>query len=419
LKIVHAADLHLDSPLCGLERYEGAPVARIRGATRRALENLIALCLEEQAALLLIAGDLYDGNWKDYSTGLFFASQMARLRAGGTRVVFIRGNHDAASQLTKSLRLPENVRELDTRRPETVIFEDLGVAVHGQGFATRAVTDDLAARYPPRLPDLLNVGLLHTSAGGREGHENYAPCQIETLIAKGYDYWALGHVHRREVLCDSPWIVFPGNLQGRQARETGAKGATLITAEDARITAVEHRALDVVRWCTRDVDVTGSSSTDEVIDEVRRALQTLAAAGEGRTLAVRLRITGTTAAHAALIGELEQHENEIRAAATDVSDALWLERLEVRTQTPIDLDRLAQRDDAAGRFVRSVRALHDDEAALALLLDAFADLQRKLPQEAREGDDAIQLDDTSAIRKLLGDVEQMLVPMLFAEDPSP
>src|SRR5215470_1231925 len=103
MKIVHAADLHLDSPLRGLERYEGAPVERIRGATRRALENLVALCIEEQAALLLIAGDLYDGTWKDYATGLFFTAQLARLRAVGTQVVLVRGNHDAASNITRSL----------------------------------------------------------------------------------------------------------------------------------------------------------------------------------------------------------------------------------------------------------------------------------------------------------------------------
>src|SRR5437762_2642437 len=121
VKIVHASDLHLDSPLAGLERYEGAPVEAIRGATRRAFENLVTLCLDERAALLLIAGDVYDGDWKDYSTGLFFAATLARLRDAGTRVVVVRGNHDAASQITKNLRLPAHVRELSKDRPETVL----------------------------------------------------------------------------------------------------------------------------------------------------------------------------------------------------------------------------------------------------------------------------------------------------------
>src|SRR5450432_1382626 len=139
MKFVHAADLHLDSPLCGLPRYEGAPVDAIRGATRRAFDNLIDLCLEEGASFLLLAGDIYDGNWKDYSTGLFFAAGLARLRAANIPVVLIRGNHDAQSQITRHLRLPENVRELSVRAPESFELSKVGVVVHGQGFATRAV----------------------------------------------------------------------------------------------------------------------------------------------------------------------------------------------------------------------------------------------------------------------------------------
>jgi len=79
-RFIHAADIHLDSPLRGLDRYDGAPVEEIRGATRRALENLVDVCLAERVAFLLIAGDIYDGDWKDYNTGLFFHRQMSRLR---------------------------------------------------------------------------------------------------------------------------------------------------------------------------------------------------------------------------------------------------------------------------------------------------------------------------------------------------
>src|SRR5262245_22532176 len=205
MKFVHAADLHLDSPLRGLVRYDGAPVERMRAATRHALVNLVDLCLAEDAAFLLLAGDLFDGDWRDYGTGLFFLSEMARLRPAGIHVYLVRGNHDAASHVTRYLKLPEHVHELSWRRPETLVLEDRGVAIHGQSFATRAVTEDLATHYPDAIRDLLNVGLLHTCADGREGHERYAPCSVETLRNKGYDYWALGHVHAREVLARDPW----------------------------------------------------------------------------------------------------------------------------------------------------------------------------------------------------------------------
>jgi DNA repair exonuclease SbcCD nuclease subunit len=220
-KMVHAADLHLDSPLTGLVRYEGAPVDEVRGATRRALENLVSLCLEEQARLLLLAGDLYDGDWRDYSTGLFFSAQMERLREAGTQVVWIRGNHDAQSKLTHHLSLGEHCHELVSKQPSTLEFPALELAVHGQGFATPAVTDDLSARYPEPVRGVLNVGLLHTALSGRRGHAPYAPCDAVSLAHRGYDYWALGHVHQREIVSTAPYIVFPGNLLGRHVRVEG------------------------------------------------------------------------------------------------------------------------------------------------------------------------------------------------------
>lgn len=225
MKLFHAADIHLDSPMRGLEAYDGAPVDDLRMATRHALANLVDAAIDEQAALVLLAGDLFDGDWSHYSTGVHFVREMGRLREAGIKVVSIAGNHDAESKLTKSLAWPVNVHVLSTRKPETARFDDLGVAVHGQGYATPAVLDDLSKNYPKPLSGMVNVGLLHTSADGRPGHERYAPCTVEGLRQHGYDYWALGHIHHREVLSEEPPIVFAGNLQGRGLRETGPKSA--------------------------------------------------------------------------------------------------------------------------------------------------------------------------------------------------
>ena len=130
MKFVHAADIHLDSPLRGLERYPDAPVEEARNATRQAFENLVELAIGEDVAFVLLAGDLYDGDWRDYNTGLFFVGQMNRLRRAGIQVHLVSGNHDAASQITKHLRLPDNVVHYDHRRPETYVRGDLGVAIH-------------------------------------------------------------------------------------------------------------------------------------------------------------------------------------------------------------------------------------------------------------------------------------------------
>lgn len=419
MKLVHAADLHLDSPLLGLERYPGAPVDAIRGATRRAFENLMALCLEEQASVLLIAGDVYDGDWKDYSTGLFFASQLLRLREVGTRVVMVRGNHDAASQITRHLELPEHVFELSHQRPETRLFDDIGLAVHGQSFPQRSVPADLARGYPRPVAGALNVGLLHTSLTGREGHADYAPTTVETLRARGYDYWALGHVHRREVVSEAPFVVYPGNLQGRQWRETGEKGATIIGASGGRVTRVEHRPLDVVRWAVCEVDATGAASADDIVALSRQAVARAASHADGRTLAMRLVLRGATRAHAALVAEPEQWDAQIRLAAGEVAgEEVWVERVAVRTSSELDLRRLSEREDAVGQLIRALDGVRASESQREELLSLFADLAVKLPLEAREGPDAVRLDDPACIAEALSDVEGLLLPDLLSSGAS-
>jgi len=418
MKFVHAADLHIDSPLCGLVRYEGAPLGAMRGATRRAFENLIDLCLEESAAFLLIAGDIYDGNWKDYSTGLFFLSQLSRLRAADIPVVLIRGNHDAASQITKHLRLPAHVHELSVKAPESFEIPNVGVWVHGQGFSTRAVTDDLAAGYPEPRRGAFNIGLLHTSAGGREGHENYAPCRLETLVGKGYDYWALGHVHRREVLAEAPHVVFPGNLQGRHARETGPKGATLVTVSDGRVASVEHRALDVVRWKIVEVDVSSAANGHDVVDLATDGIARALAESGATTVAARIRIVGCTPAHAALCASPEQYANEIRLAATDAAgEGVFVENVLFATQTTIDLAKIRAQNDAVGELARSLQSAKNDGAELRLLAAELADLKQKLPLELREGEGALAFDEAH-LRAVLGEVEQLLIPRLLGRGES-
>ena len=415
MKFVHAADLHIDSPLCGLERYEGAPVERVRGATRRALENLVELCLVEDAAFLLLAGDIFDGDWKDYGTGLFFVAQMARLRQSGIPVYLVRGNHDAASQVTKYLPLPDLVHEFGSRNPETRVLDAHGVAIHGQSFATRAVTEDLAAGYPEPVRGLFNIGLLHTCAEGRAGHESYAPCSVEGLATKGYDYWALGHVHGREVLSTDPWIVFPGNLQGRHARETGPKGATVVTVHDGRVSAVEERALDVVRWMLCEVDAMDAASPDDAVEAVRGALEGAVAQAGGRLVAAPVTLRASAGVHRALLADAEAWTQRLRAVALDATgDNLWVERVRfVSGPTEAEQELSTSDEDAVVHFVRALRALRDDDRALiGLVNEELADLRRKLPAELREGDDGLRLEDPATLRRLVDEVESLVVGRL-------
>ncbi|HYJ10087.1 MAG TPA: DNA repair exonuclease [Polyangiaceae bacterium] len=382
MKLVHAADLHLDSALHGLSRYESAPVEEIRGATRRAFSNLVKLCLEEQAALLVISGDLFDGDWRDISTGLFFSAQLSKLCEAGVRVAWIRGNHDAVSQIRRSVRLPEPVLELRADRAETRVLEELGVAVHGRSFSRREESEDLAAGYPERVAGALNVGLLHTALEGRAGHDRYAPCRVETLVNRGYEYWALGHVHQREVVHRDPYIVFSGNLQGRHARELGEKGATLVSFEGDRISAVEPRALDVVRWAELEVSVSAAQRLDDVLGLVQTALTRESEAAQGRLLAFRVRLVGATPLDALLRARRDLLSEELCSLSYAVTGAgAWLEKIVLGTRLPERVQPLG--DDALGEIERALSDLLTAEGG-ELLGEHLAELAKKLPAEVLE-----------------------------------
>jgi DNA repair exonuclease SbcCD nuclease subunit len=163
LTFLHAADIHLDSPLRRLQQYDDATATRLRAATRVALANLVDLAIAENVAFVVIAGDLYDGDWDDVRTGLYFVQQMRRLKDAEIAVFAIAGNHDAATKMTYNVPLPDNVTVFGHRVAETVRLDDIGVAIHGRSFATQSVTENLAVSYPTAIPDLFNIGILHTS----------------------------------------------------------------------------------------------------------------------------------------------------------------------------------------------------------------------------------------------------------------
>jgi len=348
VKILHAADLHIDSPLHGLSRYVGAPVESLRLASRRALENLVELALTLPADAVLLAGDIYDGTWRDYQTGLFFSAQMSRLRQAEIPVYMVSGNHDASNKVMGGLRLPDNVHTFDTAKPQSHLDEQRGFVVHGQGFATWDLSDNLAVAYPKAYPGLFNVGLLHTALTGDPNHHRYAPCSVDDLIGKGYGYWALGHVHTRKEIRTDPWIVFPGNIQGRNARETGPKGCTIITVDDLQVTSVEHHDLDVVRWEHLVVDVSAATDQDYALDLVQARMQELP---DDRLHAIRVTLTGETPAHNRLWQRQNHLVSELRNMANDFHH-LWVEKLYLDTRgrrtpdpgiagTLADLERIA------------------------------------------------------------------------------
>lgn len=415
-KFLHTADIHLDSPLLKLVQYEGAPVQRLRQATRRALENLITLAINEQVNFVLIAGDLYDGSWRDYNTGLYFISQMAKLRKAGIPVYIITGNHDAVSRMTRTLRLPDGIHMFPVDNPKTVQIDDIGVAIHGQGFATQAVHTNLSSEYPNAIGGYFNIGMLHTCATGREGHEPYAPCTIAGLQSKGYDYWALGHIHQRETLCEDPLIVFPGNIQGRHIRETGPKGCIIVSVDDNGVPATGFHELDVARWERCSVDISNSEDPFEVVAQVIDHIEEFLEQEGDHLLVLRIEITGICHAHTDLVANQERWTNEIRSQVLSVvGDRIWVEKVKFQTELPSDNDLDISADGPIGTLLEYFNDIQSNPDRLQKLGETLTDLTKKLPTELRDGENAIAPDDNAWLIKMLDQVKPLLLQRLGSE----
>lgn len=414
MRFIHASDLHIDSPLRGLDRYDGAPVERLRSATRSALERLVDRALAERVDFLLLAGDIYDRDWQDFHTGLFFRGQMVRLERSGIRCFIVQGNHDAQGVISRQLTLPSNVMVFSSRAAQTVKLDDLSVAIHGRSFPEREVNEDLVPSYPPPVPGFFNIGLLHTSLTGRAGHDTYAPTDLPTLVAKGYDYWALGHVHAREVLNERPRIVFCGNLQGRHAKETGAKGCELVTVEAGRVEA-EFIALDVVRWSQLSVPLDGVDRLESLNEAFARALEPVLAGTADRLHAVRVTLTGSTELHRLEAAQPGTLAAAMHAAAQDIGTAeIWIEQVRLDLSTPLDRAQAAQRQDAVGELVRLVDTIAGDNQELMRRAQVeLGDLLGAMPAEVTAGD-VPRLDDPAELRSLLMDAEATVLARLSA-----
>lgn len=412
MKFIHAADIHLDSPLTGLSAYRDAPVDLLRTATRDAFSNLVSEAIDESVDFVVIAGDLYDGNWKDYNTGIFFSREMGRLNAVGIPVYLIYGNHDAESDTTKKLSLPPNVHAFGANKAQTFRMPELKVALHGQSFKHAATTTNLASGYPAPEPGWLNIGVLHTALEGYAAHASYAPCSVAELSAKGYQYWALGHVHEFAEIATDPWIVFPGNLQGRHIRETGPRGAVMVHADEDNIVSVERICTDVLRWHRLEVNVASAGDLVETVRLVGQALEKLVDdEPTTKPLSVRVVLKGKCAAHGDLFGDEARLRAEILALSASLAgDRIWIEKVRLETSPAMDAMDIRARADAIADLQVLLDAAPTDPALLASLSEDLRYLVDRTPHELTD-----LLPELKAIRSgELGPLVASIIPGLVA-----
>ena len=278
MRFIHIADVHLDTAFAG--RSEEIR-RRLRRASREALERAVETALAEKVDAMLIAGDLFDGERLSFETERFVLEQFGYLAEEGVRVVYATGNHDPGRRRMRGGKLdwPSTVSLIPDGKPRSVPIPGEGGYpvgfVTGAGHASSRETADLARELHPTDAHLPQVALLHTqvlTARGLDVHQPYAPSDVEHLRSAGFDYWALGHVHLRQEISAEPPIHYPGNLQGRNPRETGPKGGLLVDLRDPANPDIEFRELAAVRWeKVRVADLGGAETLEHLIRAVASA----------------------------------------------------------------------------------------------------------------------------------------------------
>jgi DNA repair protein SbcD/Mre11 len=412
---LHAADLHLGSPFTGLTLKDEAVAKRFATASRDAFSSLVTNAINAKVAFVVIAGDVYDGEWKDASIGLFFNREVARLERSGIPLYLLKGNHDAESVVTKAISLPDSVHQFPTTKARTFQIKDIKVALHGRSFPERAVAENYAVSYPDPLPGYFNIGVLHTSCDGRPGHANYAPCTVQDLASRNYQYWALGHVHEYEVLSHDPWIIFPGNLQGRNVRERGPKGAVIVDVSDGHVTHVRRVIVDSARWAEVSVDLDGVDQETDMLKNITDAIRPAAQEAQGRLLALRVRLQGQTSLHRRLKADPRAFADEVQAAAHRCHEDVWLERLQIETKEPgVSAGASHGLLDTTLDLGATLASLEHDPNVHAKAAEIVASIAERLPAGIVTGD--IPLADD--IDKLLGDASALVLGRTMRQQES-
>jgi len=382
-RFVHTADIHLDSPLRSLAMRNGDLAELVGDASRQAFVSIVDLCLAERVDALVIAGDLYDGDQTSMKTARFLATQMMRLHQAGIRVFKIRGNHDALSRISKQLVFPDAVT-IFGGRPHSVMQTagGLDVAFHGLSFASPKAPDSLLPKYSAPRVGAVNVGIMHTSLAGSPGHDVYAPCAVADLHAHGFDYWALGHIHVRQVHPGVSTVVMPGIPQGRDINEGGEKSVTLVTIRDDRSVEIEERLTSIAQFERVNVDVTETVERSDVVARLRSALEGVRASVRSRHAVVRLGLTGESPLSWALIRDRDLLLAEAEQVAEQTGDS-WVEKLELNVAPPA----AETSEDAADPIFELAQSMRADATSDAFRAEARALVQKiiaDLPPDGRD-----------------------------------
>lgn len=413
---IHAADLHIDSPFRGVSAESPEIAEQLRKSTLRSFEALIDACLEQEVDFLLVAGDVYDGADRSLGAQLKFHAGLIRLAKAGIQSFVVHGNHDPLDGRVSSLEWPSEVKVFG-KSAETVTVEVEGEAVasvSGVSFPKKDVRSNLSTKLKAGSPGLFHIGLLHCNVGSDTGHEPYAPCELSGLKSAGLHYWALGHVHTRQILSEEPLVVYPGNPQGRSIREQNARGCYLVRVDEQGKADLEFLPLDVVRWHETAVSIDGLETVDALDRKLDEILEGLLSSAQGRDIVCRLKVQGRGPLYKDLHaeGSAEDLLARVRESRAGTDPLVWVQRIELDCRPDVDLEERAKQGDLLAEVLTVAKEYSADTAGLYELKTAALD---ELWENNRAKKALAELDD-EGIREVLADAELLCLDLLEGDE---
>lgn len=368
-RFLHAADLHLDSRFAGLAQLPQAIRSYLRESTFAALGRLVGAAVDKQVDFVVISGDVYDVSDASLQGQLRFQEALQELGRHGIPVYLIHGNHDPLDGPRLAAELPDHVTVFGGREPGQAVAsrrsdgQEVAV-VTGISYPTAKVMENTSLQFnrKPGSP-LFHIAMLHGNVDGDLQHETYSPCSRKDLIGRGFDYWALGHIHKRSILLERPPIVYPGNIQGRSVKETGAKGCYIVDVNEEGTASLQFHELDIIRWQIKEISIDGLAHEGQWIQRVEQAIEEIRESLPQLMSVVRFRLTGRGSIHRILaekgavddlLAELQRRET-IRAEQKNYAGLVWTESFTVETGLAVDREQLQQEDSFLGELLRLAR----------------------------------------------------------------
>lgn len=357
IRFIHTADIHLDTPFKGLTNVPENLLELVRRSTFRAFDRIVDYCIQYEVDFLLIAGDLYDSEDRSLKAQIHLLRGLEKLDIHGVNTYIIHGNHDPFDKNKQLINWPDSAYFLSSAQLESLSFNKNGqeaAIISGRSYPTKAFKENIAADYIVTNKGVFNIGLLHTNVDGDRNHDSYAPCSLNQLVDSEIDYWALGHIHKSNILSNhSPTIIYPGNPQGRHINEDGLKGCYLVEVNNKAITSLEMLPTSEIVWLKQEINISQAEMFEDVLDIIQQELDALSSA-YNLPMILELELTGSTDLHKELhrdgrIIELKELLNEVNSVT---NPWLWLEAITLKTRPLVSKEELLAQNSFLSDFIK-------------------------------------------------------------------